>query len=186
MLGRLELDKILCLERRYNHADTNTDREKVSLVLMANAYGAGDDGEWERLVLRHLDEVSQGNPDLCYKYALWLSGQGPSRASEVVRWSELALENKFFWRGELFTTRVYTLHKLRATAAMDLWNAAESAYAKDPSDALQARAESTRSTTKTFAREWYDYAVPAGKDASMALELCRSAATDPKYCALGD
>jgi len=150
---------------------------------MADAYGRGADDEWERLVVRHLDEVSQGNPDLCYKYALYLSKKGPARAYDVVKWAELALENKFFWHGELFKTRVYTLYKVRATAAMEIWNAAERDYAENPTEELQARADITRGNTKTYAREWYDYAIPAGKDGSGALELCRSAATDPSYCA---
>ena len=37
-------------------------------------------------------------------------------------------------------------------------------------------------TTKVFAREWYEYAKVAGKDATKALQLCTSAAGTEDYC----
>ena len=76
---------------------------------------ASDNGEWARLMRRHLEEIDRSDPDMCFKYALHLSkNRGTSSAYGVIRWSESALERKSRWSGPTYTRRVYDLHKLRS------------------------------------------------------------------------
>jgi hypothetical protein len=185
MLGRLTPGQAACLETAYGAAAKQTDKDKISRVLMANAYSKGDIKDWERLIKRHLEEVDQSDPDLCYKYALHLSKGGPSRAAGVIRWSNVALENRTVWTGETYQNRVSGLYKLRAAAAQSLWQKAEADHAAAPTEDTKKKVEDTRNQTKVFAREWYEYCKAAGKDTTTALQLCVSAAGTKDYCESG-
>jgi len=182
MMGRLTDEQIACLEASLAAADKQTDKDKISRVLMANAWSKGDFRSWEALVKRHLEEIDQSDPDLCYKYALYLSKKGPGRAWGVIKWADTALENRSQWVGATYKSRVYNLYKLRASAAEDLWKAAEEKHAAAPTDDTKKAVEDARGQTKTFAREWYEYAKSAGKDTTKALQLCISAAGTAEFC----
>jgi hypothetical protein len=182
LLGKLTEGVIGCLETRLANASKPTDKKKISGILMADAWAKSDKARWETLIKRHLDDIDQSDPDLCYKYALHLSRQGASRASGVIRWANVALENRTVWIGETYTSRVYSLYKVRAAASQSLWQAAEESHAKSPSDETRDNVEKYRNMTKVNAREWYEYAKSAGKDAQTALQLCMSAAGTSDYC----
>jgi len=181
-LGKLNDGTIACLESRLSAAPRLTEKKKISLVLMANAWFKGDKKSWESLVKRHFDEIGQSDPDLCYKYALYLSTQGPGRATGVIRWANVALENRTAWTGDTFTSRVYSLYKLRAVASKGLWAVAEERHAADASEETRNRVDKHRNMTKVNAREWYEYAKSAGKDPASALSICMSAAGTKDYC----
>lgn len=183
MSGQLDPETRRCLEARVDAEPQQTTRDKVSRVLLANAENAGDRAEWERLLKRHLEDISRSDPDLCYKYAAHLAKGGAGRASGVIRWADAALENKQAWAGSTFRSRVYTLLKLRAEAASRLWDAAEQAYVTGDGDAESAaRAERARGQAKDYAREWLDYARASGQDTRAALALCVSAAGNKAFC----
>jgi len=152
---------------------------------MTNAYSKGDKRTWEKLVKRHLDEVDQSDPNICYKYASHLAKKGPGRANSVIRWAEVALENRSAWKGSTHVSRVYTLYKLRAIAGKGLWEKAEGDHVASPSDESKKRVEQARNMTKVYSREWYEYAKVAGKDVTQALQLCTSAAGTKDYCEAG-
>lgn len=186
MEGSLSREQALCLEARVRNEPLQTTRDKVSRVLLANAEAAKDSAEWERLMRRHLDEIDQSDPDLCFKYAAWLSRQGLGRAAAVIRWAEVALENKHRWTGATYKSRVYSLLKLRAEASSRLWQAAETAYATGehtPED--EARANRLRGHAKEHAKEWLDYATSTQQDTRTALALCVSAAGNTAWCEAG-
>lgn len=184
-LGKLTDDLIQCLEVRLANAPKMTDKKKISALLMADAWAKGNKEQWEVLVKRHLDEIDQSDPDLCYKYALHLSRQGPGRASGVIRWANVALENRMVWIGETYTSRVFSLYKVRAAASQSLWQQAEEEHKAAPTDETREKVEKYRNMTKVNAREWYEYARDAGKDSSTALQLCMSAAGTADYCEAG-
>jgi hypothetical protein len=169
LLGRLTVTG--CLEERLPEVE-QTEKRQISALLLVDAWARKDWERWEALVERHLDEIDQSDPDLCYKYALYLSRQGPERAEGALRWAGVALENRTVWTGETYQSRVFSLYKLRAAAAQSLWAAAED----------REEVERLRALTKVTAREWYEYALSAGKPAEQALELCRSAAGTAEYC----
>ncbi len=182
MMGKLSPEQIACLDGALSAADKQTDKDKLSRVLMANSWAAGDHRSWETQVKRHLEEIDQSDPDLCYKYALFLSKKGAGRAWGVIKWSDVALENRTRWVGETYKSRVFNLYKFRASAAQDLWKAAEEKHASAPTDATRKEVEDARGRTKTFAREWYEYAKEAEKDTTSALQLCISAAGTAEFC----
>ncbi|MBT3218020.1 MAG: hypothetical protein HN348_02935 [Proteobacteria bacterium] len=182
MLGKLNKGQEVCLEESLKTAAKQTEKEKISLLLMSNAYSKGDKPSWEKLVARHLDEIDQSNPDLCYKYALHLSRKGASKSYAVIRWADVALENRTVWTGDTYTSRVYSLYKLKAASAQRLWQAAEKTHANSPTDQTKTKVTESRDMTKVYSREWYEYAKVAGKDTNTALQLCMSAAGTKEYC----
>ena len=183
MLGKLGDGQVACLEASYAAAARQTEKDKVSRLLMVNSYSKGDTKNWEKLVKRHLEEVDQSDPDICYRYAIYLNKK--RMANGAIRWADVALENKTLWTGDTYTSRVYSLHKIKAASAQQLWKKAEEKNAASPSDESKADVEKTRGNTKVFAREWYDYAKSAGKDTTKALQLCVSAAGTRDYCEAG-
>lgn len=182
MIGRLSDEQVACLEAGFADAERQTDKKKISLLLIVNANGKGDKRAWEMLIRRHLEEIDQSDPDLCYQYAAHLARKGPGRAQSVIHWSEVALENRTRWVGETYKSRVYALYKLRAVAANTLWQQAEERHAAAPSGETEGAVEETRGRTKTYAREWYEYAKEAGKDTTTPLQLCISAAGTAEFC----
>jgi hypothetical protein len=183
LLGQLAEAQIACLEAKVVDAATKqTDKNKYSRLLIGNAFAKNDRSAYETLVRRHLEEIDSSDPDMCYKYALHLSKLGPASAPGAIRWSETALENRSVWTGDTYTTRVFALYKFRAAAAQALWQKAEAGYAADASDGNKATVEKWRNQTKTYAREWFEYARVSGKDSTLALQLCMSAAGTKDYC----
>ena len=76
MMGKLSVGQTQCLESSYSAAAKQTDKDDISRLLMTNAYSKGDKRTWEKLVKRHLDEVDQSDPNICYKYASYLAKKG--------------------------------------------------------------------------------------------------------------
>ena len=153
---------------------------KISKVLILNYYGSGNTREWERVVNRHLTKIDSSDPDLCYMYAIKLNGKGHYQS--VLKWADRALENASQWGGSKFVSRKSTLLKLKTGAAQQLWEKAENNYARNPSTELREKKEGARDMTKTFAREWYEYAKASKKDPTQALQICISAAGTQDYC----
>jgi hypothetical protein len=182
MMGKLSVGQAQCLESSYSAAAKQTEKDDISRLLMTNAYSKGDKRGWEKLVKRHLDEVDQSDPNICYKYASYLAKKGPGRSQSVIHWAEVAMENKSAWKGSTHVSRVYTLYKLRAVAGQSLWTKAEEDFVASPGDETKKRVDSTRNMTKVYSREWYEYAKVAGKDVTKALQLCTSAAGTKDYC----
>ncbi|TVQ87405.1 MAG: hypothetical protein EA397_19005 [Deltaproteobacteria bacterium] len=184
LLGRLTEVEVACLERSLRHARRQVERDKISRVLVADAWAKGKMHRWEAAMRRHLNDIDRSDADLCYIFARFLAEQGPDRASETIRWSEIALANKERWAGDLRTERVYALLRLRAIAAQKRWYQAERHFLDDPTKSRQALAGRWRSRTKTLAREWLDYAnhSEVNMDGSLAFQICFSAAGTQDFC----
>ena len=183
MMGTLSFGAKECLNSRAaNTSEPVTVRARASTLLITDAQTRGDNNEWERLVKRHLKSIEKSQPDMCLSYALYLSQKGASRASQVIKWSEVALTNKHLWSGDARVQKVNALYQLRAYAANSLWQLNEQKLVKERSAANQAKAEDWRGKTKNFSREWLDFARAAGSDTSQALQLCVSAAGDKDFC----
>jgi hypothetical protein len=185
MLGKLNDSQTACLEASLAAAPKMTDKDKISRVLMVNAYSKGDPKTWASLVKRHLDEINQSDPDLCYRYALHLSKKGASRSPGVIRWANVALENRTRWTGDTYVNRVNSLYKIKAAASQKLWKKAADDHAAAPTGDSQGMVDKYRNDTKVNAREWYEYAKQSGKDSTVPLQLCVSAAGTADYCEAG-
>ena len=177
--GALTDDEKECLESAYSGTDSQTGKNKISRVLLVNAY-AFSTKYWAELMQRHLDEVDRSDPDLAYLWAFYrFNTEGPSSADEVVKWTETALERKDVWTGDVFVSRVYGLMKLRAVAAAAQWKAAEDERSEGASN---DGVETLRNQAKVYAREWVDFASVSGRDTEESLQVCLAAATNAKAC----
>jgi hypothetical protein len=180
--GALTEDEKGCLEQRYAAAKVQTTKDKISRVLLVNAY-AYSTKYWAQLVRRHLDEVDRSDPDIAYLYAFYLYNTDKKNAEEVIRWTETALERRDVWTGDVYVGRVYGLYKLRAIAANALWSEAEDRMARGEEG---VNVDRLRNDVKVYAREWLDFAKVAGRNTSESAQLCLSAATRAIACGLDE
>ncbi|MEZ4241180.1 MAG: hypothetical protein R3F59_34480 [Myxococcota bacterium] len=178
--GGLDEAQKTCLEDRYKEATVQTVKDKISRVLLVNAY-AYSTKYWAQLVQRHLDEVDRSDPDIAYLYAFYLFNTDRNNAEEVIRWTETALERKDVWSGAVYVSRVYGLYKLRALAANALWAMAEDRRARGEKG---VDVDKFRNDVKVYSREWLDFAKVAGRDTRESAQLCLSAANRPIACGL--
>ncbi len=174
-----------CLEQRYEEASQQTIKDKISRVLLVNAY-AYSTTYWAELVQRHLDEVDRSDPDIAYLYAFYLFNTNKGSAPEVIRWTEVALERRDTWVGEVFVGRVFGLMRLRAVAAQAQWIQAEEDLAAGGSEEARAEASRLKNQVKTYAREWLDFAKVAGRSSKEAVGLCLSVANNALACGLSE
>ncbi len=177
--GRLDADQLACLETAYAAAGVQTTKGKISRVLLVNAY-ASNTTDWARLVDRHLAEVDQSDPDIAYLYAFYLYNHDPitdqdgaGKADAVVRWTDVGLERRDTWTGDVYVSRVGGLMRLRTLAQLERWTDLEKQAVKDP--AFRGQAEDAQNRTKTAAREWLEFARSSGGDTRAAYDVCVSA-----------
>lgn len=183
MLGQLSAGQRRCLDGRIAAERLQTTKDKLSRLLLVNAQAAGDRSEWERLMVRHLEDIDRSDPDLCFSYAIHLHKSGDlDAAEEAVRWADVALENKQRWEGDAHVKRVYGLLRLRAEAGNRLWIDAEKRYQKEPTGDNDADVRDYRGLAKDTSREWLDYARAAGQPTDTPYKLCMSAAGTREFC----
>jgi hypothetical protein len=182
MMGQLNDQEIRCLDKKLRDAEKQTLKDKVSRVLMADAWAKNDRHRWETIARMHLEQIDRSDPDLCYKFALHLAKKGSEFADETMKWAEVALENRGYWTGDTHVARVNALYGLRAQAATEKWASMEKAYQVNPSDELLNAKDEARNEAKVMSREWLEYAKQAGKDLTVARQLCISAAGTQAYC----
>ena len=182
MMGQLGAERRKCLEGRLASASSQTEKKKISVVLIFDAEGRGDKGDWERLMERHLEQIDRSDPNMCLKYAIHLSRGGAGRARQVIRWADYALENKQAWTGATYKKNVFGLYKLRAQGANKIWQAAEAKFVEERNDENEQAAARARGVAKDYSREWLDYARASQQETKEPLALCVSAAGNKEFC----
>ncbi len=182
MMGKLKDAEITCLDQSLRDAERQTHKDKLSRVLLADAWSKGDKHRWEGIARRHLEEIDRSDPDMCYKFALYMSKKGPDSMDEALRWADVALENRTRWSGDLHVKRVNSLYRLKAVSAQKKWVYLEEQFALTPTEEAEGEVLDMRNLTKTLAREWLEYARSAGRDATLAERLCISAAGTEEFC----
>jgi len=182
MMGKLTDGEIRCLSKTLIDSERQTHKDKLSRVLMADAYAKKNDDRWETIVRRHLNDIDRSDPDLCYKFSVFMSKKGPQSADEVMKWADVALENKHVWDGSQYVKRVSSLYKVKAVAALRKWEWMEEEYLKAPSEQATKGKEDARNEAKTLAREWLGYLKSASLDQSAAMQVCVSAAGTDAFC----
>jgi len=183
LMGELTPGVIICLDRRVSAERLQTDKNKVSRLLIVNAESKQDWETWEELVQRHLEDIDRSDPDLCFRYSVYLHKKGGLElAEEAIRWAGYALENKQVWEPPDFVKKVNGLHRLRAEAASRLWIDAENTHAREPSPETDRMARDYRGMAKSYSREWLDYARAAGLKTEKAFQMCLSAAGAEMFC----
>jgi hypothetical protein len=184
MLGQLGVANRKCLDGRLATSSKLTDKDKISRVLLADAKARDDKPDWERLMKRHLESIDRSDPNMCLVFAIFLHKRGVGKATQVIKWSDYALENKSKWSGASHTRNVYYLHQLKSEAASRLWKRAEKRFVKDRNEKNEAKANKYRSMAKQSSRAWLDYAKASGKDTSRPLAACVSASGNTEFCPL--
>lgn len=121
-----------------------------------------------------------------YRLAYYLVDRGPERMDELIKWADTALENRSYWEGETYVKRVYSLYKYRTLAGEKKWRALEEEFVCTPTDEASEKAKKARDDYKTMAREWLDYAREAGKDLTLPLKHCGSAAGTGDFCSVSE
>jgi hypothetical protein len=182
MLGRLDDSTVGCLERRLRLVARQTSKDKISRVLMANAWAQNDQHKWEAMVRRHLKEIDRSDVDLCYIFARHLATLGAEFIPEAIRWSHVALNNSLKWEGAMRVQRIYNLHRINAVAAKELWVTAEGKLLEANTRETRAKAGFWRNQTKSLSREWLAFSTDAGLPAQVPFELCIAAAGTQQYC----
>ena len=172
------------MDSRLAGAGKLTDKDKISRVLISDAKARGDQADWERLMKRHLEQIDRSDPNMCLVYSIHLHKRGVGKSTQVIRWSDYALENKAKWAGATHTRNVYYLHQLKSQAASRLWQRAEKRFVKDRNEKNEAKANNYRSMAKQASRAWLDYAKASGKDTSKPLAACVSASGTTEFCPL--
>lgn len=178
--GALKDGQKECLEEAYAAAELQTTKDKISRVLLVNAY-AYNTKDWAKLVKRHLDEVDRSDPDIAYLYAFYLYNNDKADAKQVVDWTETALERRDVWEGDVYVSRVYGLMRLRSLAGLALWELAEEKRIAGDKSRSPDELDQLRNQAKTYAREWVDFAKVSGRSVDQPLELCLSVA-NAKAC----
>lgn len=181
-VGALDEAQKGCLEQRYADVKVQTTKDKISRVLLVNAY-AYSTKYWAQLARRHLDEVDRSDPDIAYLYAFYLYNTDKKNAEEVIKWTEVALERRDVWSGDVYVSRVYGLYKLRSFAANARWSEAEDRTARGETG---LNTDKLRNEVKVYSREWLDFAKVAGRDTTESAALCLSAAMKALACGLDE
>ena len=185
LMGIFSPGRIECIEQRIGRAKTQTEKDKLSRLLIADAHAKDDLDSWETLMRRHLSEIDRSDPDMCLLLALHLSKKGVQHGEEAIYWADQALENKQVWKGETYRTRLDMLYRLRAEAAAELWRDAEQNLIAEPNRVNDALTAKWRGKSKDYAREWLDYATASDQSTERALALCVSAAGTYDACTGG-
>lgn len=183
MMGKISAGQLNCLENRLLTERLQTTKNKISRLLMVNAEAKGDKEKWASLMARHLEDIDRSDPDLCFRYAIYLYRQNIEDQEESLRWADYALENKQTWEGDEFVKKVTGLYKLRAEAAANLWQNAEKTLAQETNPENDEMAREYRGLAMDYAREWLDYArATRSKNIDRAYNMCISAAGTADFC----
>ena len=183
IMGQLKDGEIRCLDNTLRDSDVQTVKKKISIVLMKDAWAKSDMHRWEGVARRHLSEIDQSDPALCYLFARYLSKKGPDYMQEAINWADRALDNRAVWVGDEHVERVYNLMRMKAYAANKEWKWLSQRYANEGTLQIAEEQGRARNLTKTMAREWLDFARNAKRPTEDAFELCVSAAGTDGFCA---
>ncbi len=69
MMGLLNDAQILCLDSSLRVAERQTVKDKISRVLLVDAWQKGDRHRWEGVARRHLEVIDRSDADLAYQFA---------------------------------------------------------------------------------------------------------------------
>ena len=127
-------------------------RHTASRMVVADAWVRQDLQTWERVVVRHFDTVDGSDPEWLLRYTSYLFQEG--RGEDVLASAWRALQHAAAWEGE--HERVLAFHRLRTTAAVDLWQ---------HNGVGQTRVHA-------LARDWLTVASPSSEDHALARQIC--------------
>lgn len=184
IMGTLKREQIACLEAQLRLERIQTQKSKISTLLISNDFNAKNWEAWENRVRYHLSSIDRSQPDMSFAFAVFLKQKGSEYFKEALKWSGYALETRMAWpEGDQFVTKSNRLFQLRAELAMEIWIQAEAAYAEGRTPELDQLSQEARGRARDLAKEWMDYAQKTNRDSERPFNMCMSASTDPEFCA---
>jgi len=178
LMGKLRPEHLACLHEEMS-IGTQTRRDKISRLLLIDAWSRGDMKVWQELAENHLHQFAT-DAELAYIYAHYLGRQG--QYADAMYWAEKGLSQRRQWVGQRHVKRVDRLMRLKAICAYQTWIGVSKEHAIAPSKASQEKLWKTRGDAKVISREWLDHARESGLDTGEAMGLCASAAATHDYC----
>jgi hypothetical protein len=121
---------------------------------------------------------------MCMAYAVHLFSADKANES-IIRWTEVALENKHIWSGKVHVQRVAQLLRLRAITAYQIWLGAQADIGQERTRESESADREYRGWAKDFSREWLEYVRASGLPSKIAYEMCLSAAGTTRFCTAG-
>lgn len=174
MMVELSGEQQACLEELLRDSTDSERRSRISRTLILNARG-GDQGTWERLMVRHPQEVSSDDPDACLQYAMHRHRADDGSEQEVLELAARALAQQQWDRADI-AHRLGTLHELRTRAASRRWEWSRA------EGAPEREQQQHRAVVEVCAMEWLAHARASGASAEAGKALCLAAAEDPVRC----
>lgn len=169
--GRLSATQRTCVEDVLGSTSDRASREELSRTLIDDAYARGQRGLWVQLVERHLREIDQKDPEICYQYGLHLY-QRAHKYEIAIEWANMALEHEYRWPEEQRPLKRYNAFALRTKAARALMGEAEAAWSKYAGQENRMLLNAAQSKARLYAIEWAKLAKELGKDPTEALDHC--------------
>lgn len=183
MMGSFSKEQIACLEAQLRLERIQTQKSKISTILINNDFNAKNWDSWEARVRYHLRSIDRSQPDMSFAFAVFLKQKGSEYFKEALKWSDYTLETRTVWPdGDQFVVKSNRLFQLRAELAMELWIKAEANYAEERTAELDQLSQEARGKARDLAKEWLDYAQKTNRDSDRPFNMCMSATTDPNFC----
>jgi len=107
---------------------------------MKKAYKANDMTAYGDALRSYLREVDNGDADVAFMYAMYLSDLGDATSAETLRWANVAIANRHQWPDQAYAMRLQPLYKRRIEASLVLWKDAVENYQTNRTDENWRRA----------------------------------------------
>jgi hypothetical protein len=183
MLGELSREVIACLEAKLRLERIQSEKSKISLLMINNDMSGKYWDSWEFRVRNHLKNIDRSQPDLTFAFSIYLNNKGSEYFKEALYWSDYTLETRNQWpEGQTFVEKTNKLLQLRAQLAMEIWMEAEKSYTRERTPELDQISKETRGVAKNLSREWLDYTRQAGLPSEGAFNYCMSTSPEPDFC----
>ncbi len=179
--GRLSADQRACVDGQLGSTSDRMAREALSRVLIDDAYARGQRGLWVQLVERHLREVDQKDPEICYQYGLHLY-QRDHKYEIAIEWANMALEHEYRWSEETRPGKRYNAFSLRGKAARALMGEAEAQWSKYAGQENRMLLNAAQSKARLYAIEWTKLAKELSRDPVEAIEHCMATGWTREDC----
>ena len=106
MLGELTVEQIACIEAKLRLERLQTQKSKLSLLLINNAFNKQDWEEWELRTRHHLSGIDRSHPDMTFSFAIFLRKKGEEYYEEALGWTEYTLDTRSQWpKGQQFVEK---------------------------------------------------------------------------------
>ena len=126
-------EQITCIEAKLRLERLQTEKSKLSLLLINNSFNAKDFTYWENRLRRHLQNIDRSDPDMTLAFSVFLRKKGAEYYEEALSWTDYTMETRQSWSsGNQFVQKSNNLYRLRESFALELWSLAEGSLHSRP------------------------------------------------------